>query len=220
MQRTPEPEVMDDDAQARAYAEADFREPHDRFVALLHERLTDLRATGTALDLGCGPGDVTLRVARSLPGWHIDGIDASLAMLRYGRAAVESCGLGGRITLHYGYLPNAALPQASYDLVVSNSLLHHLEDPQTLWRSVLRWTQPGTAVFVMDLHRPESRTVAEDLVERYAAAEPAVLKRDFINSLLAAYRAEEVREQLTGAGLSLEVAEVGNRHLAVWGLRS
>src|SRR5512143_1306905 len=107
MQRTPEPELMDDEAQARAYAEADFREPHDRFVALLRQRLAWLADAGAALDLGCGPGDVTRRFARAFPGWTVDGLDGSEPMLRLGRAAVEAAGLGGRVSLVQAYLPAA-----------------------------------------------------------------------------------------------------------------
>src|SRR5690606_5113430 len=86
MQRIPEPELMLDPNQARAYAEADFSEPHTQFVAQLLERVGPLPAQGRALDLGCGSGDVTLRVARALPGWRLLGLDASPAMLKLARA--------------------------------------------------------------------------------------------------------------------------------------
>ena len=218
MERVSEPEVMDDEAQARAYAEADFAEPHDRFVALLHARLPDLPAVGVALDLGCGPADVTLRVARALPGWQIDGLDASPVMLRYGRAAVARAGLTSRIFLRESRLPHANAPHAPYDLVFSNSLLHHLPDPTTLWQSVRRWSAPATAVFVMDLLRPSCRGEAERLVYTYAAGEPEILQRDFLNSLLAAYLVDEVAAQLVAAGLPhLQIEQVSDRHLIVWG---
>ena len=80
MKRTPEPELMEDAAQARAYAEADFSEPHGRLLEALRERLPGLPARGAALDLGCGPADVTLRFAGAFPGWTVDGVDASAAM--------------------------------------------------------------------------------------------------------------------------------------------
>ena len=35
MERIPEPELMEDEAQARAYAEANFAEPHSHFIELL-----------------------------------------------------------------------------------------------------------------------------------------------------------------------------------------
>jgi hypothetical protein len=52
---------------------------------------------------------------------------------------------------------------------------------------------PGAPVLVMDLMRPASPAAAEALVEQYAAGEPEVLRRDFYNSLLAAFEPGEVR---------------------------
>jgi SAM-dependent methyltransferase len=220
MQRTPEPELMDDEAQARAYAEADFHEPHDRFVTLLRQRLAWLADEGTALDLGCGPGDVTLRFARAFPSWTVDGLDGSAAMLRLGRAAVEAAGLGNRVSLLQAHLPAPAAPRASYDLVFSNSLLHHLREPMVLWQAVERWTAPGAGVFVMDLLRPPDRDEAERLQRLYAAGEPPVLQHDFFHSLLAAYRPDEVRAQLAAAGLAhFDVEVVSDRHFIVSGRR-
>lgn len=49
MDRAPEPELMDDAAQAMAYAEADFSEPHGRFIELYRETAAgtaQLRAAG------------------------------------------------------------------------------------------------------------------------------------------------------------------------------
>jgi hypothetical protein len=53
----------------------------------------------------------------------------------------------------------------------------------------------------------------------YSGDEAEILKRDFYNSLLAAYRPDEVRGQLSEAGLDfLEVDVVSDRHFVVWGL--
>ncbi len=77
---------------------------------------------------------------------------------------------------------------------------------------------PGAAVLVMDLFRPESEADAWRIVEQYSASEPEVLKRDFFNSLCAAFTPDEVREQLAAAGLgALHVQTVSDRHLTVSG---
>jgi ubiquinone/menaquinone biosynthesis C-methylase UbiE len=213
MQRIPEPELMDDEAQAHAYAEADFAEPHEHCVALFREAFPGLEPAGAVLDLGCGPADVTLRFARAFPNCRFDGVDGAPAMLRFGREAVQRAGLAGRIRLVEGYLPGATLPLESYDAVLSNSLLHHLADPAVLWKSVKRWGKPGAPVFVMDLMRPDDPAGVEHLTRRYAANEPEILRRDFRHSLRAAYRPEEVREQLRAAGLEgLAVRPVSDRH--------
>jgi hypothetical protein len=59
---------------------------------------------------------------------------------------------------------------------------------------------------------------AESLVVTYAADAPEVLRRDFRNSLFAAFEPKEVAAQLREAGLgTLEVGVVSDRHLAVFG---
>lgn len=204
---------------ALAYARADFAEPHQRFVTLLCERLPALPARGAALDLGCGPADVTIRTARALAGWSIDGLDGSPAMLRLGREAVAAAGLAERISLLDALLPGARAPRERYDLVFSNSLLHHLADPLVLWREIARFAAPGAPCFVMDLARPDSPEAAQRLTAQHAAGAPPILQRDFLHSLHAAYQPDEVRAQIAAAGLApLAVELVSDRHWIAWGV--
>ncbi|BCB25194.1 SAM-dependent methyltransferase [Sulfurimicrobium lacus] len=217
MQRIPEPELMNEPEQARAYAEADFSAPHDAFVAHFRQRFPGF-AGGAAIDLGCGPADVTMRFARAYPEAAILGLDGAQAMLDLGRKAVDAEGLGQRLTLQQCCLPDTDLPPRAFDAVISNSLLHHLDDPAVLWQTVRHVARRGAALLVMDLMRPASAAEAESLTQRYAADAPPVLQRDFHHSLLAAYRPDEVRQQLDAAGLEqLRVEAVSDRHLLVWG---
>jgi SAM-dependent methyltransferase len=217
MHRVPEPELMDDPAQAQAYASADFSEPHDHFVKLFIEHFGDT-LQGTVLDLGCGPGDICRRFAHAIPRCRVHGIDASGAMLKLAEANTRQPVLAGRIQYHLSYLPAARLPRTDYAAVISNSLLHHLEDPAVLWRSVRQFGSSGAPVLVMDLMRPANRAAARHLVEEYASQEPELLQRDFHNSLLAAYRPEEIALQLKSNGLAqLQIEAVSDRHVIVFG---
>lgn len=217
MRRIPEPELMLDEAQARAYANADFSEPHDHFIRLLQHRLPELPKVGRAIDLGCGPGDISFRFGLAHPEWTIDAVDASPAMLEIGRARARDAHPRARIEFYEELLPVNQLPHDSYDLLFSNSLLHHLPNAAILWSTIQRFAAAPTRVFVMDLIRPESRDEAKALVDRYAEGEPEVLRRDFYHSLLAAYRPDEIKEQLNLAGLApLDVEQVSDRHVIVW----
>ena len=119
---------------------------------------------------------------------------------------------------HIGREANPLAPR-KFDAVVSNSLLHHMSDPLALWKAIRSSAAPGTAVLVMDLFRPPSRQAAKAIVETYAGGEIELFKTDFLNSLLAAYRSDEVADQLAAAGLaSLRVDVVSDRHLMVFGL--
>ena len=169
-------------------------------------------------DLGCGAADISIRVAGAYPDCKVHGVDASQAMLDYGRQAIREAGLEDKVQLHSGYLPGVTLPRPAYDTIVSNSLLHHLPEPMILWREVRRLSRPGSGVFVMDLLRPDSRRRAQELMRTYCGDEPEILQRDFYHSLLAAYRPDEVSDQLREADLGqLEVRTVSDRHMVVAG---
>lgn len=215
--RTPEPELMDSAEQVAAYAGADFADSNQQFVDMLVERLAPRQHRGRLIDLGSGPGDICIRLALALPGWTIEGADAGPNMLAAARRRVNDLGLGERIRLILSRLPDAALARNAYDCVVSNSLLHHLPDPQVLWQTVRDLAAPGARVQVMDLERPENAASARKLVDTYAAGEPKVLRLDFENSLHAAWRVEEVTAQLERAGLPLKCRKVSDRHWIVSG---
>lgn len=216
MKRVLEPEVMDDQAQAIAYARADFAESNQRFVDRLRELFPDL-ASGTILDLGCGPADIPIRLARALPRVKVVAVDASAPMLALGREAIAAAGLAARIELREGRIPGLELAPRSAAAVVSNSLLHHLPDPAVLWSEAKRLGAPGAPVLVMDLFRPESVEAAKRIVAEADCSSDPILVRDFEASLLAAFTLDEVKEQLRAAGLALESALVSERHLLVWG---
>lgn len=219
MDRIPEPELMDDAAQAKAYDGADFTAPHERFVDLLEDHVGARGLTGRVVDLGCGPADVTIRTARRFPDVEIDGIDGSAAMLELGRERVVRAGLSSRVHLFRCRVPREPLPQRAYDAVISNSLLHHLHEPAALWATIAQCAAPDAPVFIMDLRRPNGIAEVDRLVDVHAADEPVILRRDFRASLCAAFTAEEVRDQLRASGLSLHVRVVSDRHLLAYGRR-
>jgi SAM-dependent methyltransferase len=216
--RVVEPELMEGEAQAAAYAQADFAEPNALFCRHVAARVRGVRCR-RVVDLGCGPADIPLRLARRHPGWRFDAVDGSAAMLAHARRAIDAAGLSERIRVHRARLPGARLPRGAYDLVLSNSLLHHLHDPAVLWAEVVRLGRRGAVVVVMDLVRPASARAARAIVDRYAAGEPDLLREDFYRSLRAAFTPAEVRRQLARAGLSgLAVEAVSDRHMLVSGV--
>ncbi|WP_455202746.1 class I SAM-dependent methyltransferase [Kaarinaea lacus] len=219
MERQPEPDLMNGEEQALAYAEADFAEPHENFIELFKQSFPNQDIVGDVLDLGCGPGDVIIRFAKHFPQAQLLAVDGAEAMLALGQKAIDTAGLSKQITLQKAYLPTDALPEKNYQAIISNSLLHHLNDPQVIWQTIKKYARQGTRVFIMDLMRPRSESAAKELVDEYASAEPEILQHDFYHSLLAAYTVGEVEEQLEReALLEFVVKPVSDRHLVVTGV--
>lgn len=235
MERLSEPELMDEPLQARAYAEADFSATDQAFTDRILARLATVPPPGSdplgpgprILDLGCGPGNISFRLAAALPHAPVLGLDGAAAMLALAeqrrQAAPQRWPLLrfqlARLPLPPGTLADLPEPfMPPYGLIVSNSLLHHLHDPSVLWRAVAQWAAPGALVVVRDLRRPSSPAALADLVERHAADAPAVLRRDYANSLAAAFTPQEVEGQLAAAGLaSLRVEPLEDRYVEVGG---
>ena len=220
MQRVPEPELMDDPVQAEAYACADFEEPHNHFIELFCEIVNPARVSSPVLDLGCGSADISVRFARVFPDCAIHAVDGAASMLEYGKLRIAREGLQDRISLFHGIIPEFELPEKKYRIIISNSLLHHLHDPGVLWQYIRKYSEPGSFIFIMDLLRPDSRDQAMELVNLYSGNEPEILKRDFYNSLCAAFTLEEVKQQLCSDDLmGLNVQVISDRHMLIYGNR-
>jgi len=225
LHRTPEPELMDGADQVEAYAAADFASSDQAMV----ERLALLCADqpGSRLvDLGCGPGNISFRLARRWLQAQVLGLDGAPRMLAVAEQRLAAAPeLAGRLHFAEIVLPlpePASLPgrvsTGAYSAVISNSLLHHLHDPLVLWQAVAALATPAAFVYVQDLRRPDSVAAVEELVAATMASAPAVLRRDYRASLHAAFTPAEVTAQLAQAGLSgLRVEALGACYLEVWG---
>jgi ubiquinone/menaquinone biosynthesis C-methylase UbiE len=215
MERVLEPEIMDGEAEAAAYARADFSDSNQAYVADVVASFP--KHLANVVDLGCGPGDIAIRLGRAAATTRITAVDGSAAMLAIAGAALRSARLQTRVSFLHGRIPGVALPAGGFDLVLSKDMLHHLPDPQVLWSEVRRLGRPGAAVCVMDLSRPATPAAAHAIVARVSPDEHPLLKADFYNSLCAAFTVQEVRAQIAAAGLSLAVSQLTERHLCIKG---
>jgi trans-aconitate 2-methyltransferase len=224
MQRTPEPELMNDLEQVVAYGAADFSRSDTALIEALEQlclaNKQTLHAGDRLLDLGCGPGNISERLARQWPHCDVIGLDAAARML----ALAEQRRQQDQPRLHRLRYQASSMqdlctaPSLEATVLVSNSLLHHLHDPQDLWRLHRRHGRGSALVLHRDLRRPDSPEQALALRERHLPDAPQVLKDDYLASLHAAFTAAEVEEQLAAAGLqTLEVVERDDRYLEVRG---
>lgn len=101
------------------------------------------------LDLGCGTGDDTRRLARLVAPGEVIGIDASEAMIEVARRRLE--GTGVPASFHVGDAMALDLPTDSFDAVRCERLLIHVPDPAVVLDEMVRVTRPGGRVVVIDI---------------------------------------------------------------------
>jgi ubiquinone/menaquinone biosynthesis C-methylase UbiE len=220
MQRVLEPELMNDAEQAAAYAGRDLDNAYWLFEQCFKKYFPELIPDGALLDLGCGPAAIALRMARRFPNCEIHGIDGAPNMLAQGRKAVQREGLEHQVQLIHGILPGKLqTPRNRYEVIISNSFLHHLADPMILWNAIHDYSLPDAAVLIIDLLRPVTEEQAHHVMNKYMPDAPALLRQDMMHSLCAAFTLDEVASQLQEAGLAecLSLATVTPFQFAVYG---
>ena len=101
------------------------------------------------LDVGCGPGTITVDIgARVAPG-HVLGIEPSAAPLDGARALAGRAG-AGNVTFALGDVYALDAPDDSFDVVHAHQVLQHLGDPVAALREMLRVCRPGGVVAARD----------------------------------------------------------------------
>ncbi|MEB3316541.1 MAG: class I SAM-dependent methyltransferase [Cyanobacteriota bacterium] len=221
---------MDEPLQAEAYAQADFALSDQAFTDHVLALVAAAPATAApprTLELGCGPGNISFRLAEALPQVPYLATDGAPAML----SLAQECQRAEpqrwpQLRFHQARLPLPAealhaLPDPfspPYDLIVSNHMLHHFHDPAVFWQTVRQWAAPGALVVVRDLLRPPSREALQAKLVFFDAEAPPVLRLDYANSLAAAFTPQEVEAQVASAGLdSLRVEVLDTRYVDIHG---
>ncbi len=128
-----------------------------RFNALLDVAEASLPPAFTAVDLGCGPGPLSIRLLRRFPRARCVAVDHDPVVLRIGEGSWGS--FGGRLRWVDADLGRGSwrelLPFRRFDLAVSTTALHWLPAPRlgTCYRELGRALRPG-GVFLNGDHLP------------------------------------------------------------------
>jgi ubiquinone/menaquinone biosynthesis C-methylase UbiE len=210
LERILEEEVMDTRQDADEYASFDNSAVNEEFVA----RALELAPVqGYVLDIGTGPADIAILLAQRAPGLRMLAIDLGEHMLRAARNNVSRAQLEHRVEVRKADAKATGLAAASIDLVISNSLVHHIPDPLALFREVARIANRGAGIFIKDLHRPDNEHDLEHLVATYASDCTDYQRRAFKESLHAGLTVSEVSALCARLDLpGVEIRRCSDRH--------
>ena len=210
MQRVLEPEVMDTWEEAVEYDSMDFTEVNAAFAK---SAIALGPICGKILDAGTGTARIPIAIAQMRPAWEMTCIDLSANMLRLGLENVSKANVRSQIKLELVDAKSMPYPDRYFDMVISNSIIHHLPDPLPFLREVQRVLKPNGAIFLRDLLRPLDETIRDNLVEMYAGDCNSHQKQLFSDSLHAAFTLDEVEMMVESAGLEgLRIYESSDRH--------
>ena len=142
-----------------------------------------------ALDVGCGPGYLARMLARAVgPVGSVVGIDAASEMIEYASRKARRL---SNCRFQAGTAEALAFPDASFDVVLSSLMMHHLPDEVRLQAvgEIKRVLRPGGTLVLADFTIPEkggwhivaalTGHVGGDMVGRVSPLEPLVREAGF-----------------------------------------
>lgn len=125
-----------------------FRAHEDLVLDSLLHSLECLAAGREALDLGCGTGAFTLRLADR--GFRVHGIDHSPSMLALAERKVNTHGVADQVDLHTGDVRSLPWEAGRFDLVTCIGVLHHLPYVRPCLAEAERVLRPGGILCTAD----------------------------------------------------------------------
>jgi ubiquinone/menaquinone biosynthesis C-methylase UbiE len=117
--------------------------------------LSGIKPGDRVLDVGCGPGYLTRLAADAATPGNVVGIDASPNSIDYAQRITRQANCSFRV----GVAEKLDAPDASFDVVVSSLMLHHLPEDLRLQatQEMFRVLRPGGQLVIADFRPPAGR---------------------------------------------------------------
>ncbi|HVK86624.1 MAG TPA: methyltransferase domain-containing protein [Kofleriaceae bacterium] len=140
-ERNPQAKEMADESMVRNLAsQADAIWPQE--LPLMRRY-----APRDVLDLGCGTGEITVRMAELFPRARVTGVDLVEAHLERGRT--KAAGMSDRVTFQQADAFQLPFASASFDLVVCRHVLQAIPSPERVLAEMVRVARPGAMLHVL-----------------------------------------------------------------------
>lgn len=170
--------------------------------ALMNFRRPDEVHPLRVLDLGCGGGDVAIRLAQraALEGVtiEVEGADISLTAIEFAQSQADALHLSNVRFFQADALHDAI--EKKYDVVISSLFMHHLSDPQAVLLLKRMTALAGRGCLLDDLCRSRLGFLLAWCGVRLLCRSP-IVHSDGPTSVRAAFRLEEVRRLAAEARL-------------------
>ncbi len=229
MERIPEPELMEKKEQVISYDEADFSEGEITLINQINHYLLEknisLSEKDLIVDLGCGPGNISEKLAIRWPNTEVVGIDGSKEMILRAEHNKEISNNKKNLkNLRYICADIKDIKSTNFllkkkiSLLVSNSLIHHITHLEDFFNTIRSLSSSSTVNFHKDLKRPLDEKCALELKEQCSTKYNEILTNDYYASLRASYTFKELKNFTSDNDLSsLDVFEDGDKYLIVYG---
>lgn len=206
--RVLEPESMEETAED--YAGMDFTKSNGTFIKVMSPMIPE---GSRVVDFGCGPGDITILLAKARPDLAIIGVDLAPGMLAIAKKNAKKAGVS--VGWKVGDMTKPLFKKGEIDFAFSHTTLHHLKKLEPFFVQLKKELRIGGGFCIRDLRRPETATEAMEWI--YEPTYDNLTERQyelFFYSLRAGVTFQEMKKIVrdSGIGGKLEVPKNPKRY--------
>lgn len=168
---------------------------------------------GRILEVGPGPGYVSIEVARLLPQVEVAGLDLSETMVEIATQNAAEYSVSERVAFRQGDASRMPFEDSYFDFVVSGGSLHHWQEPRHVFSEIYRVLKPGCRALVSDLRRD----APEEAVKKWAdAIDSWIMRWGLKHSFGESYTAQQIGETLRGTPFREFEVEMREIDMGIW----
>ncbi|TKJ24200.1 MAG: hypothetical protein CEE43_00520 [Promethearchaeota archaeon Loki_b32] len=151
--REPSMEGLDSPEVAAAFEKVTNLLPFKLLHRKVLSQLKLYNLKDSLLDVGCGPGNLIIQVAKKYPSLDLIGVDLSSEILELAKKKAVENNLNEKIVFKIGSVESLPFPDKSVDFILSTLSLHHWEDPKQAFEEIFRVLTDGGVLLIFDFRR-------------------------------------------------------------------
>lgn len=111
--------------------------------------LPHLKPSMSILDVGCGPGSITIDLAKKVPTGHVVGMEYVSDTLEGAQSLATSEGVSN-VRFQIGDIHDLPFPENTFDIVHAHQVLQHITDPVQALKEMRRVVKQGGIVAIRE----------------------------------------------------------------------
>jgi ubiquinone/menaquinone biosynthesis C-methylase UbiE len=168
---------------------------------------------GKLLEVGSGPGFISIEIAKLLPKMEVIGLDISDTMIEIAEKNANEYGLSERVGFKKGDASKMPFEDSLFNFAVSNGSLHHWKKPVQVFNEIHRVLKPGCKAVISDLRRDASE---EKMKEWEKYIDSKIMRWGLRHSFKESYTTPQIRDIIKDTQFTEFEIEVEEISLKIW----
>jgi ubiquinone/menaquinone biosynthesis C-methylase UbiE len=179
----------------------------------LADKTTSVVQEGELLEIGPGPGYISIEIAKLLPKMEVIGLDISDTMIQIAKKNANEQALSERIEFRKGDASRMPFEDSSFDFVISSGSLHHWKKPAQVFNEIYRVLKSDCRAMISDLRKDAPKEKIKDWEKHI---DSKIMRWGLRHSFRESYTAQQIEKIIKDTQFTEFEIKEGEIDLEIW----